>query len=138
MKGSHVNTEQTSSCCSGAAGPSSSGSGLSRYLPTWLRGMRGIMLVAGAVVVGGAAFGWWPWLVAIGVAPILLAILPCAVMCALGLCMMRMGNGSKSAGSQGTTTDTAASTVAPLLLGTTSGPLASPQMATEREHAMPH
>lgn len=136
MKGSHVNTEQTSSCCSGAAGLSSSGSGPSRYLPTWLRGMRGIVLGVGAVAVGGAVFGWWPWLVAIGVAPILLSLLPCAVMCAFGLCMMRMGNGSKSAGSHGTMTDAAASTVAPLLLGTTSEPVLSPQMAPEREHAM--
>jgi len=47
-----------------------------------------------------------------------------------------MGNGSKPAGSQGTTTDAAASTLAPLLLGTTTEPVASPQMAPEREHAM--
>ena len=98
--------------------------------------MRGIVLGVGVVAVGGAAFGGWPWLVAVGVAPILLSILPCAVMCAFGLCMMRMGNGSKSAGSQANTMEAAASTVAPLLLDTTSEPVLSPQMAPEREHAM--
>ncbi|MDA8251318.1 MAG: hypothetical protein M0Z28_19420 [Rhodospirillales bacterium] len=98
--------------------------------------MRGIVLGVGVVAVGGAAFGGWPWLVAVGVAPILLSILPCAVMCAFGLCMMRMGNGSKSAGSQANTMEAAASTVAPLLLGATSEPFLSPQMAPERERAV--
>src|SRR3546814_2254480 len=30
----------------------------------------------------------WSWLAAIGIAPIILSLLPCAGMCALGLCMM--------------------------------------------------
>jgi hypothetical protein len=29
----------------------------------------------------------WGWLTAVGAAPILLSLLPCAAMCALGLCM---------------------------------------------------
>lgn len=29
----------------------------------------------------------WSWLVALGIAPLLLALAPCAAMCALGLCM---------------------------------------------------
>lgn len=39
-------------------------------------------LVAGAI---GAWLGW-PALVAAGIAPILIALAPCAVMCALGFC----------------------------------------------------
>jgi hypothetical protein len=29
----------------------------------------------------------WNWLVAAGIAPVLLSLLPCAAMCALGFCM---------------------------------------------------
>ena len=51
------------------------------------------------LLVGGAAMSliaagliWqWSWLVAIGVAPLLLSAAPCIAMCALGLCMHRMG-----------------------------------------------
>ncbi|WP_192359125.1 hypothetical protein [Mesorhizobium mediterraneum] len=45
---------------------------------------------AGAIiVVAGLAFNW-VWLVAAGIAPLLLSVLPCVAMCALGLCMNRM------------------------------------------------
>jgi hypothetical protein len=43
-------------------------------------------------MVAGIAFNW-SWLVAAGIAPILLAVLPCAVMCGLGLCMNRLFSG---------------------------------------------
>jgi hypothetical protein len=43
-----------------------------------------------------AGFLNWSWLVAVGIAPLLIAIAPCAVMCALGLCMSRMGGQSCS------------------------------------------
>jgi hypothetical protein len=36
----------------------------------------------------------WSALVAAGIAPLLISALPCAVMCALGLCMSRMGKNS--------------------------------------------
>ena len=62
----------------------------------YLGGRRGLLVLAGAVVVAGAALNW-NWLAAVGVAPLLLAVLPCAAMCALGLCMSRMGGGSCSA-----------------------------------------
>jgi hypothetical protein len=66
------------------------------YLRHQLRGWRG--LVAAAVVLAAPAlwFGW-PWLVAAGLAPLLLAMAPCAVMCALGLCMGRAGKKPESA-----------------------------------------
>jgi hypothetical protein len=56
----------------------------------YLGGRRGLLILAGAVVVAGAALNW-NWLAAVGVAPLLLSLLPCAAMCALGLCMSRMG-----------------------------------------------
>ena len=64
----------------------------------WLRGRRGVaVLVVSAVVIGGALN--WSWLVAAGIAPLLVAVLPCAAMCALGLCMSRMTGGSCSTSS---------------------------------------
>ena len=47
-----------------------------------------VVLALMALAVGLVA--GWPWLVAAGVAPILLALAPCAVMCGLGLCMSKM------------------------------------------------
>jgi hypothetical protein len=46
--------------------------------------------VATAIVAFGLFLGWG-WLAALGVAPIILSLLPCVAMCALGLCMMRGG-----------------------------------------------
>jgi hypothetical protein len=54
-------------------------------------------LVLGGIALAllAAGFAWqWNWLVAIGVAPPLLSAAPCAAMCALGLCMHRMGGRS--------------------------------------------
>lgn len=56
-----------------------------RALAYWLRGKR-LLVVAAAMITLGMWLGWG-WLVSAGVAPILLSILPCAAMCALGLCM---------------------------------------------------
>ena len=53
----------------------------------WLRSRQGYMAVGIVLAVGGLALGW-SWLAAVGVLPILLGVLPCAAMCALGLCMM--------------------------------------------------
>jgi len=52
----------------------------------WLRGRRAYIAAAMVVGGGGLALGWG-WLAAVGVLPILLAVLPCAAMCAIGLCM---------------------------------------------------
>ena len=47
---------------------------------------RGLLIVAIVVVTAGVALNW-SWLVAIGLAPLLLGVLPCVAMCAVGLCM---------------------------------------------------
>lgn len=58
-------------------------------MPLALR-RRSVLIVASlAVLAAGLAIGW-PWLSAIGAAPILINLAPCAAMCALGLCMHRM------------------------------------------------
>ncbi len=59
-------------------------------------GRRGLVIAALALIVAGMALNW-NWLVAVGAAPLILSLAPCAVVCALGLCMMR---GSKSCGSK--------------------------------------
>jgi len=56
---------------------------------------RGLIFLAIALLGVGAALNW-SWLVAIGVAPILVALAPCAVMCAVGLCAMRGGKSCSS------------------------------------------
>ena len=54
----------------------------------YLGGRRAWFVLAAVLVLGGIAANWG-WLVAIGVAPILIAFLPCAVMCVLGVCMQK-------------------------------------------------
>jgi len=48
----------------------------------------GLLGLGTAGVLAATGLGW-PWLVAAGLAPIILALAPCAAMCALGLCMQR-------------------------------------------------
>ena len=61
----------------------------------YMSGRRGLILPGVIVLAAGLALSW-SWVVAIGLAPILLALAPCAVMCALGVCMNRMGGKSCS------------------------------------------
>ncbi|MCT9000336.1 hypothetical protein [Chelativorans intermedius] len=71
-----------------------------RYLRYQLRGRRGVIVAAIAV---GAPALWlgWPWLVVAGVAPVLLALAPCAIMCALGLCMRHVASGASGTEASG-------------------------------------
>jgi hypothetical protein len=56
-------------------------------------GNRWGLLAAGILVLTiGAALNW-SWLVAAGIAPIILSLAPCAIMCAVGLCCMNMKKG---------------------------------------------
>lgn len=66
----------------------------------WLRGRRGLLVLVAVVVVIGGILNW-SWLVAAGIAPLLLTALPCVAMCGLGLCMNRMAGGSCGASASG-------------------------------------
>lgn len=60
-------------------------------------GRRRVLFALAAIfIVGGVALNWG-WLVAAGLAPIIIALLPCAVMCALGLCMHKVADGTYTA-----------------------------------------
>lgn len=66
----------------------------------WLRGRRGLLVLVAVVLVIGGILNW-SWLVAAGIAPLLLTALPCVAMCGLGLCMNRMAGGSCGASASG-------------------------------------
>ena len=61
-----------------------------------VRSRRGLIVLAALLASVGLAFNW-SWLVAIGAAPLILSVLPCVVMCALGLCMAGHNHGSAGA-----------------------------------------
>lgn len=56
-------------------------------LPAWVRN-RKAWAIGGMTLAGiGLAHNNWGWLTAVGAAPIILSLLPCVAMCALGLCI---------------------------------------------------
>ncbi len=59
-------------------------------LKGWL-GRGPVLLLIGSAAILAGGFYSWDWLVALGVAPLLVGVLPCVAMCALGLCMNRAG-----------------------------------------------
>jgi hypothetical protein len=69
-------------------------------MPAWATRPR-TWGIAGVTIVGAGLALNWTWLTAIGAAPILLGLLPCAAMCALGLCMR--GGASESCSGDGKT-----------------------------------
>jgi len=72
-----------------------------RLAAAWRRiGARRAAIALGlAAVAAGAALNWG-WLTAIGVAPVLISLAPCAAMCAFGLCMPKMMGGTSCAAGQ--------------------------------------
>ena len=67
-------------------------------LPGWVRagGLRSrtSLLVGGAAVLSVGMALNWSWLTAVGAAPVILSLAPCALMCTLGLCCTRGGGRS--------------------------------------------
>ena len=62
----------------------------------WRDGWRAGLLVLVCVVTGAAfAFGWWRAGGA-GLLTLALAMLPCGIACALGLCVLERGKASKA------------------------------------------
>lgn len=70
-------------------------------MPAIFHRLGGKRLLLGGVALAliGAGLAWqWSWLVAIGVAPLLISVAPCVAMCTLGLCMHRMCSRTGSSG----------------------------------------
>jgi hypothetical protein len=78
-----ANTAVAQECCAPAA---KSG---------WLNPRNLMIGVALAGGTGALVLGW-DWLVAAGLASIIIAAAPCLVMCALGLCMHRMSKSEQT------------------------------------------
>ena len=51
----------------------------------WFTRRRGVLILSVIVIAAGLYFNW-AWLVAAGIAPVLVAVSPCLLMCALGVC----------------------------------------------------
>ncbi len=47
----------------------------------------GVLILIGGVAVAAGLASSWNWFAAVGLAPIIIALLPCAAMCALGICI---------------------------------------------------
>ena len=62
-------------------------------------GLIGLIVLASAI---GLYVGGWGWLVAAGLAPIILSTLPCLIMCGLGVCMMCKGQKQSTASREAT------------------------------------
>ena len=57
----------------------------------YLRNRWTLVALASLAIILGLYFGGWGWLVAAGLAPVILSTLPCLIMCGLGVCMMCRG-----------------------------------------------
>jgi hypothetical protein len=53
-------------------------------------GSRWLLIGMATIAVAGGLALNWSWLVAAGIAPILLSVLPCLVMCGFGLCAHKL------------------------------------------------
>ena len=62
----------------------------------YLRNRWTLVALASLAVALGLYFGGWGWLVAAGLAPIILSTLPCLIMCGFGVCMMCRGEKKQS------------------------------------------
>jgi hypothetical protein len=71
------------------------------YAAHFYVGRRNMILILAALAIAGGIAMNWNWLVASALAPIVIALLPCAVMCALGLCMHRLSGKAGASGDSG-------------------------------------
>jgi hypothetical protein len=83
----------------------------------WLRSPRALIITGIVVVAAGMALGW-RWLSAVGIAPVILSLAPCAAMCALGACAMMKGAASCASPNPNKTADP-------------SGPASAPRQSAE-------
>ena len=84
-----------------------------RRLATFAHGVdrRVVFIALGVAGIGVALYLGWSWLAAAGMTTFIIALLPCTVMCGLGLCAGRFaGNGTGNCHGSGETDGTAGTT----------------------------
>jgi len=64
-----------------------------------LLGDRRVLIIAAIALAVIGVWAGWGWVVALGIAPLILATAPCLIMCGLGLCMMGKGKSGQGSGS---------------------------------------
>lgn len=84
------------SCCDDKPKQGQENSGLKGLVT----GPRRWWLFAAIAVAGSLVMGW-EQLVLLGLAPLLISLLPCLIMCGLGLCMMKCKDKKGKATDQG-------------------------------------
>ncbi|WP_206022229.1 hypothetical protein [Billgrantia bachuensis] len=80
-------------------------------------GSRRWMLLAAVTVTGSLTLGW-DQLVLLGIAPLLVSLLPCLVMCGLGLCIMKCKDKTSKSADQGEATGVQARVEDPAIAST--------------------
>lgn len=113
------------SCCDDKTPQGQEKSGLTGLVT----GPRRWMLLGAVVVAGSLAMGW-DQLVLLGIAPLLVGLLPCLVMCGLGLCMMKCKDKTAKSTDQSEATDVQA--------GVEASTAASPETGSTHRQAADH
>ncbi len=105
-------------CCKEELATAQSDNAPMKTLPrirSWALSPQGLTITGIAAAVVGLTLSW-SWVVALGMVPLILALGPCLVMCALGLCM-NMRNGSHATSGKpglGSETEVSPSTSSPI------------------------
>ena len=74
------------------------------FAPAALLRNRWVLVAVAVLALVAIVTASWSWLVAAGLATILVSALPCLIMCGLGLCMHRYFGGSGSPQASGSAT----------------------------------
>lgn len=88
--------------------------GIAHVVRRFPGGRRGIVALGAIGLALGAALNW-SWLVAVGMAPVILGVLPCLGMCVFGLCMTKVVGRSCAGEPSSRATAEATSKTTPLL-----------------------
>jgi hypothetical protein len=131
MEKNSMTTRQSSTTAEGSLGRDA------LYAARYYLGNRWTLLALGALaVVLGLTFGGWAWLVAAGLAPVILSTLPCLIMCGFGLCMM-CRSGKKESATPPSAVDAATSASALGIAKMNGPPIAGPSCCHEDSHGNP-
>ena len=78
-----------------STGEASFGRDVLKAADYYLNNRWAVLTLVSLVVIPAIFFNGWEWLVAAGVAPVILSTLPCLVMCGFGVCAMCRSKNAK-------------------------------------------